>query len=137
VSYSGFPTGPLFQLFIFLFGCALEELLLYFYRCRRTHMSARALCFVVCVCVWSSRFVNYIGPNQTCYTHTDTYTHIHIFIRFLILHCFFYFLLLYIFFTYTHAYIYIYIYIYSFALLRTSFVQTPTSIRISFYFPPP
>lgn len=58
-------------------------------------------CVYVNVCVWSSRFVNYIGPNQTCYTHT------HIcFIRFLIPHCFFYFfIILYIFYVHTRVYI--------------------------------
>lgn len=94
MSYSGFPTGSLFQLFIFIFGCALEELLLSFYRCRRRHMRARSCV----VCVWSSRFVNYIGPDQTCYTHTF-YSLLNSSLFFL------FFIILYIFYVHTRVYI--------------------------------
>jgi len=54
---------------------------------------------LMCVCVWSSRFVNYIGPNQTCYTHTRMF--------YSLLNSSLFFLLFYIFFTYTRAYIFV------------------------------
>jgi len=53
---------------------------------------------LVYVCVWSSRFVNYIGPNQTCYTHT------HMFYS-LLNSSLFFFIILYIFYVHTRVYI--------------------------------
>lgn len=123
--------------------------MLSFYRCRRVYIIRAYTCAAaaaytrtgprgrVCVCVYHvcvyvllSRFVNYIGPDQTSYTHTRS-------IRFLIPYCFFIFFFIVRFLGILFIRTYARIHTHSFALLRTSFVQTPTSIRISFRPPQP
>lgn len=104
-SYLFFSSATLRKSYCYLFTGVEERLCL---RDEHTYICV-CVCVYVPVLVLSSRFVNYIGPDQTSYIYTHTQ-----FIRFLILHCFFFFYC--IFFTYkrtkhTHTHTYTYKYI--------------------------